>query len=898
MSIRNLDALFRPRSIVVVGGSAKEHTVGGVLMRNLLAGDFEDAHGGRLWIVNKGHDTVLGRRSYRRVGDLPEAPDLAIIATPPDTVVKLVAQLGERGTRAAVIITAGFAELGERGRELQREILAAARPYLMRVVGPNCLGMLAPRMGINASFAHVAARKGGLAFISQSGAILTSMLDWANTRGVGFSAMLSLGNMADVDGGDLLDYFAIDPDTRAVLLYSEGLREARKFMSAARGCARAKPVIIVKSGRHPAGAQAASSHTAALAGADDVYDAAFRRAGMLRVKTLEELFDAAEVLATARPPRGRRVAVLTNGGGVGVMAADALLDEGAKLATLAPATIASLDDVLPPSWSKGNPIDIIGDAPAERFTAALESLRRDPGVDVALVMHCPTAITSSEAAADAVIAESRKPGPPLITAWLGGNAAANARNRFTAAGVPSYATPEQAIRAFMYLFRYRRNQELLMQTPPSQPDDAVNTGAVRARVRDALAGGKEWLDEVDAKAVLEAYGVPVIPSVRVKTAMEAGEQARRFGRPVALKVLSPDILHKSEAGAVKLDVEPRSATQATEDMLDHVKRKFPDARIEGISVQWMAERRNTFEVFAGIAVDPVFGPVVLFGEGGEAIEVVSDRAIGLPPLNTQLAMQLIKRTRINRRLRGFRSSPPADRDALARTLVRIAQLAADIPEIQELDVNPILAGPDGVIALDARIRVEATEETGASRLCIRPYPRELETDFELPDGRRLLLRPIRPEDEPALQRAFDRMSPEERRNRFLGSMKVLSHAQAARYSQLDYDRDMAFALVEPGKPGSDIHGIARLSADPDNASAEYAILVLSEIAGQGVGMRLMRHLIEYARAHGIGEIYGEVLADNRAMLAICRKLGFRVRPHPEDAGVMHVMLPLRTAAGR
>ncbi|HEX7029072.1 MAG TPA: bifunctional acetate--CoA ligase family protein/GNAT family N-acetyltransferase [Gammaproteobacteria bacterium] len=893
MSIRNLDALFRPRTIAVVGGSSKEGTVGGVLARNLIKGEFEAVHGGSLWIVNKSHRRVLGRKSYRHLDDLPAAPDLVIIATPASTVPQLVEEAGRCGARAAVVISAGFGEIGEAGRALQAQVLEAARRWKLRVVGPNCLGLLVPGLGINGSFAHIGARKGGLAFLSQSGAILTSMLDWANTRGVGFSSMLSLGNMIDVDGGDLLDYYAIDPNTRAVLIYAEGIRDARKFMSAARGCARAKPVIVVKSGRHPAGAQAASSHTAALAGSDDVYAAAFRRAGMLRVKKLEELFDAAEVLASFRPPAGRRVAILSNGGGLGVMAADALLDEGAKLAELSDETVDALNEVLPAAWSKANPIDIIGDAPPERYAVALDVIGKDRGVDVILVMHCPTAITSSEAAADAVIEKARSAGKPIIAAWLGGRDAASARNRFTEVGIPAYATPEQAIRAFMYLFRYRRNQELLMETPPSLPE-AGERDLPRARkiIDDALARGQEWLDEVDAKAVLAAYRVPVVASERAKTPREAAEQAMKFNRPVALKLLSPDILHKSEAGAVLLNVDPANAEHAAERMIERVRRKFPGARIEAISVQEMADREDAWEVFAGMTVDAIFGPVMMFGEGGEVIEVVADRAMELPPLNAHLAMQLIKRTRINRRLRGFRSRPAVDREALAQVLTHIGQLVTDIPEIQELDANPILVSPRGVMALDARIRIAPTDLPGSERLCIRPYPKELETVFELHDGRKLLLRPIRPEDEPALQRMFDRMTPEEKRNRFLGPVKVLSHAQAARYSQLDYDRDMAFALVDPAEGEREIHAIVRLSADADNASGEYAILVLRHLAGHGVGTRLMQHLIDYAKRRGIDTLYGEVLAENRSMLAICRKLGFRVKREPEDPAVVHVALSL------
>lgn len=894
MSIRNLDALFSPKSIALVGGSSNDESIGGVLARNLLDADFERVHGGSVWIVNKAHDEVRGRRSYRRVKALPHAPDLAIIATPPASVPKLVRELGEKGARAAVIITAGFGELGEKGSALQQQILAAAKPFTMRILGPNCLGILIPGLGINGSFAHRDARAGGLAFMSQSGAILTAMLDWADTRGVGFSSLLSLGNMSDIDIGDLLDYYAIDHRTSAVLLYAEGIAEARKFMSAARGCARSKPVIVVKSGRHAAGARAASSHTAALAGADDVFDAAFRRAGMLRVRTLEALFDAAEVLATTRAPAGRRVAIVSNGGGVGVMAVDALLDEGAKIAELSAATIEQLDAVLPASWSHTNPVDIIGDAPPARYRDALDIVRRDPGVDVVLVLHCPTAMTTSEAAATAVIEQARTPGPPLLAAWLGGREAASARNALTTAGIPSYATPEQAIRAFMYLFRYRRNQELLMETPPSLPEsDGVDTASVRRIIDRALQTRNEWLDEVDAKAVLQAYGIPVIPSVRVNTPDDVAEAAREFARPLALKLLSPDILHKSDVGAVLLDVAPENAANAARRMRDRVQQQFPDARIDGISVQPMADRRDTWEVFAGTSVDAVFGPVVLFGEGGEVVEVAADRAIGLPPLNPLLAMQLIKRTRINRRLRGFRSRPPADRDALARALVHLSQLVIDFPEIQELDINPILAGPRGIEALDARIRVAAVAGDAGQRLSIRPYPKELETFFDMPDGRKLLLRPIRPEDEPALQRVFDAMSPEERRNRFLGPMKVLSHAQAARYSQLDYDRDMAFALIDSHGRDYDICGIARLSADADNVAAEYAVLVPAPLAGHGIGTRLMQHLIQFAQQRGIGEIYGEVLAENRAMLEVCRRLGFRIQRHLDEPGVMHVSLPLQ-----
>lgn len=895
MTIRHLDALLSPRTVALVGATDREGTLGRVLTRNLLAGGFR----GEVWPVNRRHDRVAGRRAWRDVRDLPAAPDLAVIAIPPPGIPDLIRELGRLGTRAAIVISAGFAELGTaQGRELQQAILDAARPYLLRVMGPNCLGLLVPGTGLNASFAHLQPRPGGLALVSQSGAILTSLLDWAESRHIGFSHLISVGNMADVDTGDLLDYLALDHKTSAILLYLESVHSVRKFFSAGRGAARAKPVIVVKSGRRPAGQQAAASHTAALAGADEVYDAAFRRAGMLRVDSLEELFDAAEVLSTTRTPRGRRAAILTNGGGAGVLAADAVVAEGGKLAELAPRTLQTLDEVLPATWSHGNPVDIIGDAPPSRYAAALQALYRDPGVDVVLALNCPTAMAGSREVAEAVAA-ARPPadGPLLITGWLGQHEAAGARRWLTQQGIPSYPMPEQAVRAFLYLYRYRRNQENLMETPPSIPADfRPDRKTATELVRDALAEGREWLDEVDSKRLLAAYEIPVVLSEKAADPEQAARIAARLGQAVALKVLSPDILHKSEAGAVLLDIEPAAVGEVATALLERMRREHPQARIEALSVQPMVDRSNAYEVFMGMTEDPVFGPAMLFGEGGEAVEVIGDRSIGLPPLNMHLARDMIRRTRINRRLRGFRSRPPVDRDALAFTLVKLSQLVADLPEVRELDVNPLIVSPRGVMALDGRMRLAAVQPGAPPRLPIRPYPTELEETVHRPDGSEWLLRPIRPEDEPALQRMFRRMTPEEVRLRFMGPLKTLSHAQAARYSQLDYDREMALALFGPGREGADeIAGIVRISADPDNIRAEYAILVLGAYKGQGLGTFLMQRIIRYARERGIGEIYGSVLSENAAMLALCRQLGFRVSRDPDEYGVMHVSLPLDTA---
>jgi len=890
MSIRNLEKLFKPSSIALVGGTDNATSVGGVVTRNLLSGGY----GGKLYMVNHHRDRVQGQKCYRRIADLPETPDLAVIAIPAQSVPGVIGELGEAGTRTAVVISAGFAELGDdEGRALQQAMLDAARPYLLRVLGPNCVGMIAPPARINASFAHLAGRPGKLACVSQSGAILTAMLDWAESNRIGFSAMVSLGNAADVDAGDLLDYLALDPQTSAILLYLEGLRDARKFMSAARTAARSKPVIVVKSGRHEASAKAAASHTAALAGADDVFDAAFRRAGMLRVESLEQLFDAAEVLSMTRPPRGRRAAVLTNGGGVGVLAADALLEEGAELAQLSEETMSALDAALPATWSHGNPVDIIGDAPPERYVAAMKPLAADPGVDVLLVLNCPTALASSRAAAEAVAGAAEPGGPLLVTSWIGEMEAAEGRALFARERIPSYAMPEQAVRAFMYLDRYRRSQASLMETPPSVPED-FRPDRERAEriIAKALAEKREWLDEVEAKALLVAYEIPVVDSHRVATPAAAAKRAGEIGGRVAIKLLSPDIVHKSEAGAVLLDVDSHNAEAASAALLERIRRDYPDARIAGLSVQAMVDRRDSWELFAGLTTDPLFGPILLVGEGGVAVEVIGDRAIGLPPLNMRLADEMVASTRIDRRLRGFRRRPAADREALCFSLVKLSQLAADLAEVAELDVNPLIASTKGVIALDARARIRASTLRGPERLTIRPYPRELEAEVSANDGECFRIRPIRPEDEPALHHLFNRLSPKEIRYRFLGPVKVLTHLQAARFTQLDYDREMALVLIDPN--GRDIQGVVRMSVDPDNVEAEFAILVIRQLAGRGLGTQLMQRIIDYSRRRGTRRMVGRVLAENDAMRDLCRRLGFRESADPEEPGVVEVTLELQS----
>lgn len=903
MTIRNLKYLFQPESVALIGASRTPHSIGAVLARNLFNSGFE----GVVMPVNPKYRAIEGVLAYPEVDSLPMIPDLAVLSTPPGTVPELVGQLAECGTKAVVIITAGFGEGADAAGAARRQaVLDAARPHLMRIVGPNCLGVLVPKVGLNASFSHLTPIAGRLAFVAQSGAVVTSVLDWATSRGIGFSHLVSLGDMADVDFGDMLDYLANDRDTHAILLYIEAITHTRKFMSAARAAARMKPVIVVKAGRHAEGARAVASHTGALAGVDAVYDAAFRRAGMLRVLSLDELFAAVETLAMSEPPQGDHLAILTNGGGIGILATDALIDDGGMLAVLNEETIGKLNAVLPATWSHGNPLDIVGDASGERYADALAVLSDAPEVDAVLALNCPTAVADSLDAAHAVIdsaehlihPKGRTQHRSLLTSWVGEATAEKSRTLFAQHRIPTYTTPEAAVRAFMHMIQYRRNQETLLETPPSIPVDfASDAAGARSGIEDALAEGREWLTEPEAKDLLTAYGIPVVPTHIVHSPEEAAAKAAEISTPVALKILSPDITHKTDVGGVSLNLaQPSAVHQAAWAMLQRVGRAKPEARIRGFSVQPMVHRPGAYELIIGMIDDPQFGPVVLFGQGGTAVEVVKDQALGLPPLNMKLAHEIISRTRIHHQLQGFRRLPPANLDAIALTLIRVSQLVTDIPEIIELDINPLLADEHDVVALDARVRVKASGAIRLDRLAIRPYPKELEETVRLKDGRELLLRPIRPEDEPALQATFAKLTPEQIRLRFLAPLKILSHMAAARFTQIDYDREMALILTGRGMAGqAEIYGVVQALTDPDNEKAEYAIVVRHDMTGRGIGLLLMRRIIEYCRRRGTQLIYGEVLRQNTIMLHLCETLGFQQRPTPEDPSIVRVELKLQTA---
>jgi acetyltransferase len=864
MSTRNLDKMMAPRSVVAIGASSRPGSVGEAVTRNLLAGGFQ----GDLHLVNIKGGEIAGRPVLKSLAELKQPADLAVIMTPPDTVPRLILELGELGTRVAIVITGGSGEDNARWR---KRILRAAQPHLLRIVGPNCIGYAAPRVGLNASFGPSQLKAGRIAAVAQSGAVLAGLADWGTAQNIGFSHLISMGDMSDVDFGDVLDMLSRDYETRAVLMYVEGITQARKFMSAARSVARVKPVIVLKAGRHAAAAKAAASHTGAMAGSAAVYDAAFARAGLVRVHGLGELFDAAETLGHGAAPRNERLAILTNGGGTGIIATDLLMDEGGELASLLPRTLGVLDKALPRAWSRGNPVDIVGDADGARYAAALDALADDRGVGAVLAMNVPTALTSSVDAARAVAGAPGAKVVPVIGCWIGGPAAQAGRNVLHEAGIPAYDTPLRAVRGFMHIVQYRRGQRALQRTPPSVPQTRSDTALVRAIVAGALKQKRGMLTEPESKRVLAAYGIPVVPTEVVLDGPEAAAAAVRIGFPAAVKILSRDITHKSDVGGVALDL---SSEQAVIDAVRDMKEKalVNHARVDGFVVQPMIKRPHAIELILGAAEDPVFGPILMVGHGGVAAEVVDDRALALPPLDPVLAEDALSRTRVDRLLRGYRDRPPANRGAVCDVMIRLSELIADVDEIAELDINPLLADEAGVIALDARVvvRPPAAQER-AARFAIKPYPVELETEVVNHDGKKLFVRPIRPDDEPLIQAFSRRLTPEDIRMRFFGPIREMSHELAARLTQIDYDREMAFLLLD----GKDLLGVGRLAADPGFEQAEFALVVASDRQGHGYGTLLLNHVLLYAKARGVQRVVGHVLRENHKMLELTKRLGFK-----------------------
>jgi acetyltransferase len=882
MSTYRLQQLFHPRSVALVGASPRENSLGRAVLDNLKQAGF----GGTIGLVNPRYKEIDGHPCAARISDLADIPDLIVIVTPADTIPVLIRDAGEKGVAAAIILSAG---LGHGPGSLAEECNSIARKCGLRLVGPNCLGVIAPHARLNASFASRMPQPGDLAVISQSGAIAAAMCEWGIEHRTGFSAIASIGDQIDVDTGDLLDYFALDPRTRAILLYVESVTDARKFMSAARAAARTKPVVVIKAGRHADGARAAATHTGAMAGSDAVYAAAFRRAGLLRVFDLSELFDAAETLSHVRKLKGDRLAILTNGGGVGVLAIDRLGDYGGKTAAISESTRRTLDSVLPDTWSRANPVDIIGDAGVERYSAALNALLADPENDAVLVMNVPTAMASSAdiaASIAAIVASERSKRiepKPVFATWIGGGS--NIAGIFDKAGVPHYPTGAEAVRGFMHLVNYRDAVTALMETPPSLPDAfRSNEAAAREIIGKALSDGRRWLDPLEVAALLKAYSIPATPTLHAADTAAAVGAAAPFlkdGQNVVLKIHSRDIVHKSDVGGVRLGLSSEEdVARAAADILDNAKRLRPEARIDGFIVQPMIRRKYARELILGIAADPVFGPVILFGRGGTAVEVINDKALALPPLDLNLANDLIGQTRVSRILSGYRDVPPARRDEIALTLVKIAQMAADHPDIDELDINPLLADETGVLALDARVAVSRKSAAKSrSHLAIRPYPKQWERVLPSPGGA-VCVRPVRPEDENLFVQFHKQISDHDLRLRFFAPVKDFSHAFIARLTQIDYARSMAFVALD--QASGEMLGVVRLHADANHEIGEYAVLVRSDLKGRGLGWMLMELVIEYAKADGIKVIRGEVLRENTVMLRMCQSLGFEIAADPDD----------------
>jgi acetyltransferase len=897
MSTYHLKNLLSPRSVALVGGSPRQGSVGRAILGNIRRAKFKGDFG----LVNPRYAEIDGVSAVGGLDKLPFAPELVVITAPATAVGGIIEEAGKRGAAGALIITAG---LGHGPGSLAEAAERAAKRYGMRLIGPNCLGIMIPGANLNASFAAHMPCAGNLALISQSGAIAAGMVDWAAQRAVGFSGIVSIGDQLDVDIADLLDYFALDSKTRAILLYVEAIKDARKFMSAARAAARIKPVVVVKSGRMAQGAKAAATHTGALAGSDAVYDAAFRRAGILRVSDLRELFDCAETLGRVESPPGKRLAILTNGGGIGVLAVDRLVELGGIPAAIAPAIRDRLDAALPPTWSGSNPVDIIGDAGPERYAAALEALLADSSNDAVLVMNVQTAIASADDIAGAVTGIVRKyreqrrgVAKPVLAVWVGADPKIG--DLLSSAGIPNYPTEDDAVRGFMHLVRHREVVETLAQVPPAMPSAlAPDTEIARKIVTSAIADRRQWLDPVEIKQLFEVYDIAMVPTYAAADAEAAVAHASKLfaqGSTVVLKIMSRDIVHKSDVAGVILNLTNADAVRAaTADILTRARTLRPEARIAGVIVQAMVVRAKARELILGLADDPTFGTVVVFGRGGTAVEIINDKALALPPLDLPLARDLIERTRVSRLLRAYRDVPAVKQDAVAVALVKLAQMAADIPEIRELDINPLLADENGVLAVDARVAVgEVARKFAGSdpaNFAVRPYPSQWQRHIEVKEGWRVFVRPIRPEDEPLIHEFLRHVTAQDLRLRFFAPMKEFTHEFIARLTQLDYARAMAFVAFD--EASNEMVGVVRIHSDSIYETGEYAILLRSDLKGRGLGWALMQLIVEYARSEGLKTISGDVLAENTVMLEMCRNLGFEVKTDPVEHDLCAVKLTL------
>ncbi|MBK8892045.1 MAG: bifunctional acetate--CoA ligase family protein/GNAT family N-acetyltransferase [Dechloromonas sp.] len=889
-----LTSLFEPDAVAVIGASDRENAVGNIIFKNILNSGFK----GQLFAINPKHESVQGVKTYATIEEIGARVDMAVIATRPQTIPKIIEQCGRCGVRNVIIVTSGFSESGYSGAALERKILELARSYNVRILGPNCLGIIRPDIGLNATFASITADRGHLALVSQSGAMCSAVLDWAKSNQIGFSSVISLGMTADVEFGEILDYLIYDSRTHYILMYVEGIRNARRFMSALRSAARIKPIILLKAGRHAAGSLAASTHSGMAAVSDTVFDAAVRRAGVVRVRNIGQLFYSAKALDSKFRPSGNRLAIITNGGGPGAMAADRAGDLEIPLAQLAPETMAALNKALPANWSHSNPVDIGGDATPARYREAIMTVSGDPGVDSTLIMLSPQAMTQPLEVAKAIVEISDETSRSVICCWMGEEQVSSARRLLEEADIPVFRTPETAIELFYHLSKYYRNQKLLLQTPePTRQNDRPETEGAKMLIEALLAERRKVLSEMESKAILRAFRVPVVQTMVAHTATEALLLAEQIGFPVAMKVDSPDLAHKTEAGGVRLNIMSAPAVRnAYNDIIETVKKRYPQARIRGVSVETFVARPHGRELMVGVFRDPIFGPVITFGAGGFDFEIFSDRSVALPPLNKFLAKDLIESTRASVILGNFHNMPPVDQKALREVLLCVSEMVCELPWIMELDINPLIVDEKGAIVADARIVIDHVSEPSGDRyahMAIYPYPIHLIQEWQMNDGNVVTIRPIRPEDAEMEQAFVKGMSDESRYYRFMDTLRELTPTMLVRFTQIDYDREMALVATLPDAEGKETQiGVARYVVNPDGETVEFALAVADDWQKCGVGRKLMTALIDCARQKGYRAVVGDVLSANGKMFNLMTSLGFTTHPHPEDHAVKRVIKPL------
>jgi acetyltransferase len=891
LSEKKLDKIFNPQTIAVIGASDKQGGVGNALMKNLIGNNYQ----GIVYPVNLMRESVQGIKAYPKVSDIPDKIDLAIICTPAATVPAIAEECGQAGVSGLVIISSGFDEIGDKGKRMSEEILSIASTYNMRVVGPNCLGFIRPSINLNASFANKMALPGHIAFISQSGALCTSILDWSVKNNVGFSHFVSIGSNIDISYHDLIDYFSDDPETDSILIYMESLREARKFMSAARAFARTKPIVVLKVGRTEAGSRAAKSHTGAITGNDAVYDAAFERAGIIRVDGALDLFHVAKMLSMQKRPLDNRVAVITNAGGPGVIAADRLASHGGRLAELSNLTVSKLKKILPSAASSANPVDILGDADASRYREAVEICLADQNVDAALIILTPQEMTSPTDVARQIVSIKNKKGKTMFASWMGGDDVAEGREILEKGNIPIYRTPEEAVDIFMYVDSYRKRLEFLKETPGSMPHAfKPKTEANRKLIEKVVESGRTVLTEAEAKEMIANYGIPVAKNGLANSATEAGVIAEKIGFPVVMKILSADILHKTDIGGVKLNINSKAeAEKAYQEIMAGAKKfaasvkttpspslqRRGDIKIDGVFIEAMTKKR--YELLIGCKKDEVFGPAIVFGMGGVAVEVFRDTAVGLPPLNMSLALKLIEETKIYKLLKGYRGMPGVDIEAIQFLLYKFAYLVSDFPEIKELDINPFAVDEKGGVVLDAKVildeKVLGVKHKQYSHLVISPYPREYENNFVLKNKKRVLIRPIRPEDEELEQEMINNFSVKTMRDRFLGKVKKVSQEMLRGFTQIDYDREIALVgeMVEKNKKR--FVGVVRLISDPYNETAILSVAVADPWQGLGLGSEMVDYMLDIARARGVKKVLAEFFPSNGRIIKILTKRNFTMK---------------------